>query len=210
MISTDPWIWLSALLTLCSFTLLYGDNPFFRFAQYTYTATVVAHSVVTGIPTLRDRFMPLFTGKDPLMIVPFILGIMACFIVYKKLAWLASFPYALFIGVGTGLSVRALMTTDIVGNMQAVIKESGNILTGPLDSRIGNLVRVIFIVTTIIYLFFTLFHKGPLSKPFGYLMTVGKYCFLAYMGISVGNAIMQISGLCTSAINRLLRTWLGL
>jgi len=159
---------------------------------------------------MRDRFMPLFTGQKPLMVVPFILGIMACFIVYRKYAWVASFPYALFIGVGTGLSVRAMVATDIVGNLKAVIREAGDIVVGPMPSRLGNLVRVIFIITTMIYLFFTLFHKGPLSKPFRYLMTFGKYCFLAYMGISVGNAIMQISGLCTSAINRLIRTWLGL
>jgi hypothetical protein len=37
MISTDPWIWLSALLSLSCFTLLYGDNKFFRWAETTYT-----------------------------------------------------------------------------------------------------------------------------------------------------------------------------
>ena len=209
MISTDPWVWLSALLTLCSLTLLYGDNPFFRFGEYTYTGTVVAHSVVTGVPTLRDRFMPLFTGEKLLMIVPFILGIMACFVIYRKYAWVASFPYAMFIGVGTGLGLRATMRTTIVGNMQAVISEAGKILVGPPTDQLGYLIRVVFTLSGIVYLFFTLFHKGPLSKPVGYVMTFGKYVFLMYLGLSVGNAIMQISGLATSSINRLIRLWLG-
>lgn len=210
MISTDPWVWLSALLTLCSLTLLYGENPFFRIGEYTYTGTVVAHSVVTGVPSLRDRFTPLFTGQNYLFIVPFILGIMACFVVWRKYAWVASIPYAMFIGVGTGLGLRATMQTDIVGNLQTVIKEAANILVGPPTSQLGYLVRVTFTISCTIYLFFTLFHKGPLSKPIEYIRTFGKYAFLIYLGISVGNAIMQQSGLATSTINRLIRQWLGL
>ncbi len=210
MISTDPWVWLSAFLTICSFTLLYGDNPLFRIGEYTYTATVVAHSVVTGIQTLRSRFLPLFTGAKPILIVPLILGIMSLFVVWKKYAWLASFPIAIMIGVGTGLSIRALMATDVVGNINAVVSEAGKILVPPLSSQLGYFVRVVFTIAAVVYLLFTVFLRGPLSKPVEYIRTFGKYVFLAYLGLSVGNAVMQVSGLATSAINRLLRQWLGL
>lgn len=210
MISTDPWVWLSAFLTICSFTLLYGDNPLFRIGEYTYTATVVAHSVVMGIQTLRSRFLPLFTGAKPILIVPLILGIMSLFVVWKKYAWLASFPIAIMIGVGTGLSIRALMATDVVGNINAVVSEAGKILVPPLSSQLGYFVRVVFTIAAVVYLLFTVFLRGPLSKPVEYIRTFGKYVFLAYLGLSVGNAVMQVSGLATSAINRLLRQWLGL
>ncbi|RJS89122.1 hypothetical protein CW700_05415 [Candidatus Bathyarchaeota archaeon] len=210
MISTDPWVWLSAFLTICSFTLLYGDNPLFRIGEYTYTATVVAHSVVTGIQTLRSRFLPLFTGAKPILIVPLILGIMSLFVVWKKYAWLASFPIAIMIGVGTGLSIRTLMATDVVGNINAVVSEAGKILVPPLSSQLGYFVRVVFTIAAVVYLLFTVFLRGPLSKPVEYIRTFGKYVFLAYLGLSVGNAVMQVSGLATSAINRLLRQWLGL
>jgi len=210
MISTDPWVWVSAFMTICSFTLLYGDNILFRIGEYTYTCTVVAHSVVTGIPTITNYFYPLFTGAKPLMIFPLILGIMSIFVVWRKYAWIASFPYALFIGVGTGLTLRALVMTDILGNAQTTIKEAANILVGSPADQLGFAVRVIFTISATIYLFFTLFHKGPLSKPVGYIRTFGKYAFIIYLGISVGNGIMQQSGLATSAINRLIRQWLGL
>lgn len=210
MISTDPWVWLSAFLTICSFTLLYGDNPLFRIGEYTYTATVVAHSVVTGMQTLKSRFLPLFTGAKPILIVPLILGIMSLFVVWKKYAWLASFPIAIMIGVGTGLSLRALMATDVIGNINAVVSEAGKILVPPLSSQLGYFVRVVFTIAAVVYLLFTVFLRGPLSKPVEYIRTFGKYVFLAYLGLSVGNAVMQVSGLATSAINRLLRQWLGL
>lgn len=210
MISTDPWIWVSALLTICSFSLLYGDNPLFRFGEYTYTAIVVAHSVVTGISTLQSRFSPLFSGAKPLLIVHLILGLLSLFVVWRRYAWVASIPIAIMIGVGTALSMRALIATEILSNITAVIRESSLILVGPPVTQLGYLIRVTFTITGVFYLLFTIGHKGPLSKPLSYLRELGKYVFLSYLGLSVGNAIMQHSGLATSAIMRVLKSWLGL
>jgi len=198
------------LLTICSFTLLYGDNPLFRIGEYTYVGTVVAHSVVTGLQTLQSRFLPLVTGQKPILIISLILGIMSLFVVWRQYAWLASFPIAVMIGVGTGLSVRALVMTDIVANIKAVINETALIFNPPFSSQLGYFVRVVFTIAAVVYLLFTVFLRGPLSKPIGYIRTFGKYVFLTYLGLSVGNALMQLSGLATSAINRLLRQWLGL
>lgn len=210
MISTDPWVWISALLTLCSFTLLYGENPFFRIGEYTYAATVIAHSVITGLQTLQSRFLPLVTGQKPLLAISLLLGIMSLFVVWRKYAWIASFPIAIMIGVGTGLSIRSLMMTDIIGNIRATINEAGLILVGNPADQLGYLIRVVFTIAGVVYLLFTVFLTGPLSKPVKYVRDFGKYVFLAYLGLSVGNAVMQLSGLATSAINRLLRLWLGL
>jgi len=210
MISTDPWVWISALMTICSFSLLYGDNALFRFGEYTYTAIVVAHSVVTGISTLQSRFLPLYTGAKPLLIIPLVLGLMSLFVVWRRYAWIASIPIAVMIGVGTGLSMRALIATEILSNIKAGIRESSMILVGPPITRLGYLVRVVFTITGVFYLLFTVGHRGKLSKPLSYLREFGKYAFLSYLGLSVGNAIMQHSGLATSAISRLLKQWLGL
>jgi len=210
MISTDPWIWLSALMTICSFSLLYGDNPLFRFAEHTYTAIVVGHSVVTGIATLESRFLPLFTGAKPLLIVPLILGLMSLFIVWRRYAWVASIPISIMIGVGTALSMRALIATEILSNISAVIRESALILVGPPVTSLGYLIRVVFTLSGVFYLLFTVGHRGPISKPLSYLREFGKYVFLCYLGLSVGNATMQLSGLATSCISRLINQWLGL
>ncbi len=210
MISADPWVWLSALMTIFSFSLLYGDNPLFRIGEYTYTATVVAHSVITGISTLKSRFLPLFLGEKPLLIIPLILGLMSVFVVWRKYAYLASIPLAILIGVGTGLSIRALIATEILSNIRAVITEAGLIFVGPPVSQLGYIIRVVFTISGVFYLLFTVFHRGPLSKPLSYIRNFGKYVFLSYLGLSVGNAIMQHSGLATSALNRLFKQWLGL
>ena len=209
MISTDPWVWLSALMTIAAFSLLYGENPLFRFGEYTYTATVIGHSVVTGLSTIRNRFTPLFTGQQPMLIFSLVLGIMSIFVVWKKYAWIAAFPMSILIGVGTGISLRGVINTDIVGNMKAIVREVPLIFVGPPINQLGFLVRVTFSLSAIIYLLFTVFHKGPLSKYVEYVRTFGKYAILTYFGLNVGNVLQGNSGQAVAAINRLLRQWLG-
>lgn len=210
MISTDPWVWVSAFFTIATFSLLWGENPLFRIGEYTYSSTVIAHSVVTGMEVLRGRFTPLFTGQDPMLIVTFALGLMSIFVVWRKYAWLASFPMAIMIGVGTGLSLRSIMTTTIVGNLQATIRDAGLMLLGSPTDQLGFLIRIIFTFCGMAYLTFTLFPKGPMNKPLEYIREVGKYTILIYFGLANGNGFQQQSGLAVSAINRVIKQWLGL
>ena len=209
MISTDIWVWISAFLTLCSFSLLYKDNKFFRLAEYTFTSVVIGHAVVVGIQTMNSRFYPLITGKNYLLIISLVLGIMALFVAWRRYAWIASIPFAVIVGIGTGLSIRAAITTDIIGSIRAVISETGKIFVGAPQDQLGYLIRVTFTLGAMFYFLFTLFVSGPGSGAISYLRTFGKYVLLIYLGLTLGNSAMQYSGLATSAINRLIRNWLG-
>jgi len=213
MISTDPWIWLSALLSLSCFSLLYGDNKFFRWAETTYTASVVGHSVVTGVLTLKDRLYPLYTGEKMLLIIPAILGVLSLFVVWRKYAWMASVSMAVLVGVGTGISMRTLMGTDIIGNTRAVIGEALTIVAADasMATRLGYLIRVVFTLTAFVYFLFTIFpKKGPAVPAFNVIRDIGKYALIIYMGISLGNSMQQFVGTATSAVYRLTGLWLGL
>jgi hypothetical protein len=209
MISTDPWVWLSAILTLCSFTLLYGDNKFFRFAEHTFTAVVIGHAVVLGFFTLRDSwFYPLIVKQNLILIIPIILGILIILIVWRKYAWIASIPMAIMIGVSQGIVLRGLVNTDVMGNVKAVVAETASVLAGTPANQIGTLIRMIFTIAAVFYFMFTFTFKGS-SKYLGYVQTFGKYVILIFLGLYIGNQSMQNSMLATSAINRLVRNWLG-
>jgi hypothetical protein len=226
MISTDPWIWISAFFSLCSFSLLYGDNPFFRLGETTYTATVIGHAVVTANTTLRSGFYYLFT--DPfgstkivgattyyrpnlLMVIPLILGVLSLFVLWRKYAWITTLSFAVMIGVGTGTSLRLLTTTDVLGNARAAIAEVAKVINPPdAATQLGYLLRIVLTVAAISYFLFTVAPKGGAGKSFGYLNTLGKYALIIYMGIALGNTLQQFIGTATSAIFRLTGLWLGL
>jgi hypothetical protein len=134
---------------------------------------------------------------------------MSLFVVWRKYAWVASFPMAILIGVGTGLSLRSVTNTEILGNMKAIISEVNYLFLGNPANQLGYLVRIVFSITAIIYLLFTVFHKGTGSKFVGYLREFGKYAILIYFGLNVGNVLQGNSGQAVAAINKLLRQWLG-
>ena len=113
------------------------------------------------------------------------------------------------IGVGTGLAMRAVLATNIIASLRATVAESGQIFVGTPSNQLGYLIRVTFTIGAMFYFLFTIFIKGKGSGAISYLREFGKYVLLIYLGIALGNSAMQYSGLATSAINRLLRQWLG-
>jgi len=196
-----------------AFTLLYGDNPFFRFAEYTFISVTIGHDIVAGIQTVILRFSPLVRGAllvDSLRLgLTFILGVMSLFILWKKYAWIASFPIAIIMGIGTGLSIRGGVMTDVVGNMRTVIGEGAKIFTASPVDGLGIVIRIVWTVSGIFYLVFTLFYKGHGNKVFVYLRTFSKYAIMSFLGLWLGNQILQVSGLISLAFRIIFRDWLG-
>ena len=42
-------IWIAAFLTLCIYSFLYRDNPFYRFAEYLFVGVSLGYSIVLNI-----------------------------------------------------------------------------------------------------------------------------------------------------------------
>jgi len=205
MISSDLWVWLSVGLTLAIWSTLYKATKFFRWAQYTYIAVVVSHSVVTGIGTLRDRFVPLTTGINYLLILSLILGIMSLLISWRKYAWMASIPIALMVGLGAGLSLYTLINTDFLGSIRSTLTEATQIVGVAPATALANSARVIITVLTAFYFLFTIRLKGPASR----LTTVSKYLLLMVFGFTVGNALTSYNTYFVASLKRVLVEWLG-
>lgn len=58
-------LWLAAIFTLCIFSFLYRDNPFYKTAEATVVGVSAAYSMVVGfwttmIPNLLGKLFPAF------------------------------------------------------------------------------------------------------------------------------------------------------
>ena len=49
-------IWIAAFLTLCIYSFLYRDNPFYRFAEHLFVGISVGYGIVIAI---HQGFIPL-------------------------------------------------------------------------------------------------------------------------------------------------------
>lgn len=206
MISSDPWIWMSGLLTFSIWSMLYKENKFFKWGQYTYIGVVVGHEVVTGLSTLRSRFSPLLSGADPSLLITLILGIMSVFVVWKTYAWVASIPISIIVGVGTGLSLYSLVKTDVLRSMYSALGEATQIVGASPSTAMINIIRVAITVLAMFYFIFTIELKGPLR----HLTTAAKYLLFIIFGFTVGNALTSYNTYFVTSLQRVLVEWLGI
>lgn len=190
-------IWIAALLTLCIFSFLYKDNPFYKFAEHLFVGVSAGYWLCyyfynMFIPNL---WIPLFREGHLLCIAPLVLGIMMLMRLSPKLGWLSRWPLALIVGTSAGYYLVTYLQTNALEQVGATLI--------PLNS-VGNIVLAIGVLTGLIYFFFSKEHKGI----FGGAAKIGRYFLMIAFGASFGYTIMARLSLLIGRMAFLLHDWL--
>lgn len=198
-------IWLGAFLTLCIFSFLYKDNPFYKLAEHLfvgisagYWATLEYHNVFR--PNLWD---PLTREGKLLLIVPFVFGLLLFSRFTKKFSWLSRWPMALIIGIYAGITIVGYGSGDLILQIQA------NLLPLWTDSwftSLNNILLTVGVVTGLIYFFFSKEHKGAL----GVGSKIGIWFLMISFGASFGYTVMSRMSLLIGRVYFLMGNWLHL
>ena len=84
----DLWsligIWVAAFLTLFIYSVLYQDNPFYRFAEHLFVGVSVGYGIVLSIyqgfiPFAWNPFVAAVTGESPtgfIKLIPIGIGLL--------------------------------------------------------------------------------------------------------------------------------------
>ncbi|OPX25397.1 MAG: hypothetical protein B1H05_03925, partial [Candidatus Cloacimonas sp. 4484_140] len=74
-------IWIAAFLTLCMFSFLYKDNPFYKFAEHLFVGVSMGYYIPYTYYNafLPYAYEPLFLKKEYILIIPFIIGFLYWF-----------------------------------------------------------------------------------------------------------------------------------
>lgn len=196
-------IWLGAALTLCIFSFLYRDNPFYKFAEHLfvgisagYWATLEWHNVF--LPNLWE---PLTQEGRLLLLVPFAFGILLFSRFTRRFSWLSRWSMALIIGIYAGIAIVGYGSGDLILQIRA------NLLPLWTDSWLtsfNNILLTLGVITGLIYFFFSKEHKGAL----GGAAKVGVWFLMISFGASFGYTVMSRMSLLIGRIYFLLVTWL--
>ncbi|MEO0131641.1 MAG: hypothetical protein ABIK73_01685 [candidate division WOR-3 bacterium] len=205
-ISTNPWIWVSAILTLGIFSFLYKENPFYRVCEHLfvgiangYSITFVWHRVL--LPTLIN---PVAKGERLWLVPVAIVGALYFTRFIPKISWLVRIPIAIVMGYGAGASIPRAIEASIIEQLKAtVITRSTfeSIYTG-----LWAIVIFVGVIATISYFFFSRERKGVL-RPLSYL---GIIFIMLGFGASFGYTVMARISLLIGRLTFLLRDWLGI
>ncbi|MCJ7507409.1 MAG: hypothetical protein MUO85_01595, partial [candidate division Zixibacteria bacterium] len=222
------WVSIGAVLTLFTFSYLYKDNPFYKFAEHLVVGVSAGYFAVllyysSFMPKVIDTiFRPIewkyfilafkqikpsylltaLKGSQWWYLVPGILGVMMWTRFSKKFSWISRFSIAFYMGIGTGaaipLTLQNYVLKHLTGTMRAVNFHS---LTG-----IWQLLIVAFVFSTLVYFFFSREHKGA----FGASAKVGIWILMIAFGAGFGLTVMGRVALLAERVVFLRDYWVEL
>jgi len=213
--TTDPGIWIAALLTMCILSFLYRDNPFYRFAEHLFIGVSAAYwTVYYYYNILQPNLInPLFVQGQLLLIIPLALGVMMLTRLFPKVGWLSRWPLAFIVGTYAGYNLITYLQSDALDQVTATLVgfvqvESWQALFQHPSLvnflyAIGVPVVIVGVITGIIYFFFSKEHKGV----FGGLARIGIWFLMIAFGASFGYTVMARISLLIGRIFFLLHEW---
>lgn len=209
-ISTDPWIWISALMSLAIFSFLYRDNPFYRFAEHIFVGvangwavTFYWHNVL--VPFLFD---PLFRQGQLYYILPFVVGMLYFTRFIPRVSWLVRIPIGLYMGYYVGVSIPATIQAYIVKQVQGTILTPQNFQAWNAGNLgiVWSIILFVGVLCTVSYFFFSKEHKGTL----GVAARVGIIFVMVGFGAAFGYTVMARISLLIGRLQFILGPWLGI
>ncbi len=189
-------IWISAIATLAMISLLFKENPYYRFFEHLFMGVGTGHAIVIGLTNLRNlAIIPLFQLAQYVLLIPLLLGIALYARYFKKIAWVSTIPIAILMGIGAGLGIKGAVESQFLDQITATFL--------PMNS-INNVLFAVGTLSTIWYFFFT--YKQP--KAIRWIPSVGRWTMMITLGASFGNAAMGRLSLLIGRFQFLLGDWL--
>jgi hypothetical protein len=206
--TSGPWVWIAAALTLAIYSFLYKDNPFYKVAEYIFVGMSAGYWAVFlwwnyAYPNL---FEPLGQGHY-WNVIPVLLGLMMFTQLFKRTSWLVRFPLTFVLGVSLGLQIVAAVEGDMVPQIMGTFSPfSRGALFARLDfwTSVGYIVLLVGVLATLTYFFFSREHRGPLGAS----SKLGIYFLMIAFGASFGYTIMARISLLFGRLHFLLADWL--
>ena len=207
-------IWVAALLTLCIYSFLYQDNPFYRFAEHLFVGISVGYGIVLAIhqgfiPLAWKPFYEAVTGgslSGLVKLIPIGFGLLFFARLSPRHTWLIRYPIAVLIGFGTGVAIPNVLRASIFEQARGTIEPFAAMHAGALSAGeiFGAILMVVGVICTLTYFFFSLEHRGAV----GGLSKVGIAFLMIGFGSAFGNTVMGRVALLIQRADFLLGDWL--
>ena len=218
-------LWLAAFFTLCIFSFLYKDNPFYKFAESVVVGVSAAYWMIIGfwaviVPNLVGKMFPAWIqswampGLSPIRpdswymyIVPLILGGMLLWRLAPKGGWIARWPLAFIIGTTAGIRMIGFIQADFLNQIRSsivpliVMAQDG---TFDFWGSVRNMIGVLGVLACLVYFFFSFEHKGVVGR----VAKVGIWVLMITFGAAFGYTVMGRIALLAIRLEFLFDDWL--
>lgn len=229
-------IWIAAFLTLCIYSFLYRDNPFYRFAEHLFVGISVGYGIVIALhqgviplaweplteavsalgieiqgestPETRESLKGLYK------IIPIIIGLMFFARLSPNHNWLVRYPIAILIGFGAGIAIPNVLQAGIFEQTRGTIEPfavMGPFVDIPDDARLStiDMIGAFLMVVGVICTLTYFFFSVEHRGPINWLSKVGIAFLMIGFGAAFGNTVMGRVALMIHRIGFLINEWIG-
>ena len=225
-LSPDLSVWLGAFLTLCIFSFLYKDNPFYRFAEHLFVGVSAGYYIILNfwtviVPNLweplqhtvanaggpagmQSLFLPRLGDYRIFLAVPGILGLMLFTRLFGKIGWMSRWALAVIIGVYAGIRTTGSAQADFVAQVQGSLQPLW--IAGDLGTSVNSIIFAVGLITSLLFFFYSREHRGGL----GVASKLGIFFLMVSFGAGYGYTVMSRISLLIGRFQFLIEDWLGL
>jgi len=192
-------LWIGAFLTLCIFSFLYRDNPFFRFAESLFAGISLGYyiGIVSANTLAPNLFTPLFGDfrSNWHLMIPLLLGLNLYARFVPKIAWMARLSLAVYIAYYVGINMVQKLQGEVVPQVGSTIMNP----IGGSYTPIDNLIMIVGVLAVLIYFYFSIEHKGAV----GGISRLGIWFLMLGFGAAFGYTVMGRVSLLIGRMNYL-------
>jgi hypothetical protein len=220
------WMTVAAFLTLCIFSFLYRDNPFYRFAEHLvvgisagYWIAILYHTSLTvlwlnplveSVSAFRlpggsfpDKFGMLLVN-----IIPGAIGVLMFSRFFRGISWISRWPIAYYLGVSAGVALPNYLQGFVIRQVAANMIDPRAISTlifggngaGDFFQGIGQIIILLGSICGLAYFYFSAEHKGV----FGGAAKLGIWILMVGFGATFGYTVMARISLLIGRLNFLI------
>ena len=207
-LSTDPWVWVAAVLTLFVFSFLYKDNPLFCLAEHLLVGLSTGYLICTYWHNVfvPELLVPLRDGGFGTHAHLFGAALLCLFWACKsidKLEDLYRLALAFWVSIEMGMMIPTIMESQILAQVSGSLDVS---FSGGLVAIAGNVILSLGTAAALTYFFFSKTHTGVV----GGTAKVGIWILMVGFGATFSYTIMSRVYVLIGRVHFLLRDWLGI
>ena len=197
--------WLATGLSLCIYSFLYRDNPFFKLGEHIFVGASVGYLLVITYHEvmLKKLAVPLIEQHEWRLVMPLILGLLLLARFLPRLAWTSRLTFAFILGVSSGVAIPRLLSSFVLQQVQGTLKPL--VAVGPAGvgfglAELNTVLILIGVVSVLVYFFFSVEHTGNVRR----VAWVGSCFLMISFGAAFGYTVMARMSLLIGRFDELI------
>jgi hypothetical protein len=193
--------WVAAFLTLCVFSFLYRDNPFYKLAEHLFVGASAGYLLAVQYQNVLvpNVFQPLLADHRLIVLIPLGLGLLMLARAVDRAASWSRWAVAFYVGIYSGIAIPGYMQGFIMAQLADAAKPFP-----PGWAAVNSALILVGLLGVLAYFFFSAAHRGA----HGVSARVGIWFLMIAFGASFGYTVMARVSLLIARVQFLLGDWL--